>query len=446
MSSGRRIAVVGGGIAGMSAAWLLSGRHEVTLYDKNPRIGGHSNTVDAIWPDGAATPVDTGFIVYNEATYPNLTALFAHLEVPTKTAEMDFAVSLDNGAFEYGSARPAAIFAQKRNLLSPRFWGMLRDLLRFYRDAPADASLHDEAIISIGEYLQAGGYCQAFLHDHLYPQAAAIWSASVGSIRDYPAQSLIRFFKNHGLLQVVGRPQWRTVDGGAREYVQRLTAPYQDRIRLDCGVRRIHRGPDQVTIEDRQGGRACFDEVLIAAHADEALAMLEAPSAEEQRLLGAFRYTPNTAVLHTDTALMPRRRAAWSSWNYVGDRGDDAGRCVTYWMNRLQGLKSPEPLFVTLNPHLEPDPAKVMRRFDYEHPMFDATAMAAQRELWALQGRQRTWFCGAYFGAGFHEDGLQSGLAAAEALGGVRRPWSVLKESGRIFLPAPAVVEEGLAA
>ncbi len=432
---GQRIAVIGAGISGMSAAWLLSGKHEVTVLERDGRLGGHSNTVEVSWPDGRRTPVDTGFIVYNELNYPNLTALFAHLGVATRKAEMDFAVSLDGGALEYGSASPTAIFAQKRNLVRPRFWAMLRDLVRFYRQAPKDAALREDARISIGEYMRSGGYCSAFLDDHLFPQAAAIWSASVCSIREYPAAALVRFFENHGLLKLAGRPQWRTVDGGSANYVARLTAAFRDRVRLGCGARSVRRDGAGVVVEDATGGEQRFDQVLIATHADQALALLRDPSEAERRLLGAFRYSRNTAVLHTDGSLMPQRRGAWSSWNYIGDRADADGGCVTYWMNRLQSLRTPQPLFVTLNPHQAPDQARVIREEAYEHPLFDTAALTAQRELWSLQGSRRTWFCGAHFGAGFHEDGLQSGLAAAEAMGGVRRPWSVDDESGRIFLP-----------
>lgn len=435
-----KIAVIGTGISGMSAAWLLSSRHDVTVFEREGRTGGHSNTVKVRWPEGGETPVDTGFIIYNELNYPNLTALFAHLDIPTRQAEMDFAVSLNDGALEYGSARPSAVFAQKRNLFSPRFWSMLRDLLRFYREAADDEALRNEAALSIGDYLKSGGYCSAFMDDHLFPQAAAIWSASVGSIRDYPAAALVRFFENHGLLKLAGRPQWRTVKGGSREYVSRLTSAYADRMRLGSGVRRIRRLADGVLVTDDLGRTERFDRVLIATHADQALAMLDDPTPDEQRLLGAFRYTQNTAVLHSDTALMPRRRAAWSSWNYIGERDNPQGRCVTYWMNRLQTLDTPEPLFVTLNPHVEPRADKVLRVEEYAHPLFDGAAIAAQRQLWSLQGHRGTWFCGAHFGAGFHEDGLQSGLAAAEDMGGVRRPWSVPNESGRIFVnPAAAV-------
>ena len=431
---GQKIAVVGAGIAGMSAAWLLSQRHAVTLFEQDPRLGGHANTVDVCWPDGQACPVDTGFIVYNVENYPNLTALFSHLDVETRKAEMDFAVSLDGGSLEYGSAGLGAILAQKRNLLRPRFWAMLRDVLRFYREAPVDETLGHNVHISIGDYLSAGGYGAAFLDDHILPQAAAIWSTSVGDIRDYPAASMVRFFNNHGLLKLTGRPQWRTVCGGSTAYVAKLSDRIAGQVRLGCGVRQIRRAFSSVEIEDQTGKKETFDKVLIAAHADDALAMLGDPSPVERQLLGAFRYSQNRMVLHTDPGFMPQRRAAWSSWNYIGDRQDRRGRCVTYWMNRLQGIRTPEPLFVTLNPKVEPSPCRVHREETYAHPVFDAAAIVAQQRLWELQGQRCTWFCGAHFGSGFHEDALQSGLAAAEALGGVRRPWTVRNESGRIFL------------
>lgn len=438
------IAVVGQGIAGMSAAWLLSQGHRVTVYESEDRLGGHSHTVEAPGASGAL-PVDMGFIVYNECGYPNLTALFRHLDVPTKASDMSFAVSLDNGALEYGGTRLGSWFAQPSNLLNPRFWSMLRDLLRFYRMAPAHACALDHSGASLGDYLSAERYGAAFQDDHILPQAAAIWSASVEAIREYPAAAFIRFCQNHGLLKLVGRPEWRTVDGGSRAYVQRLTAAYADRVSLSRPARRIRRSGGQVYITDSQGRTETFDQVVIAAHADQALAMLDDPTAEERRLLGAFRYTRNHAVLHTDAGLMPRRKSVWSSWNYLGRPGHEGGQrqlCVTYWMNRLQGLPNDNPLFVTLNPIRPPRAGTIVRSEVYEHPLFDGPAMTAQKELWSLQGVRNTWFCGAYFGSGFHEDGCQAGLAVAEQLGGVRRPWRVENENGRIHVTAPAPATE----
>lgn len=435
-----KIAVVGAGISGMSAAWLLSRRHDVTVYEAEGRLGGHSHTVEAPTRDGPV-PVDMGFIVYNEANYPNLVALFEHLGVPTKDSDMSFGVSLDGGNLEYGGNDLFTLFAQWRNLVRPRFWGMLRDVLRFYREAPGHACALDSRMTSLGDYLGEAGYGRAFQEDHLLPQAAAIWSAPSAAIRSYPAASFIRFCENHGLLQILDRPTWRTVEGGSRAYVSRLTAAYADRVRLGRGVAAIRRTPDGVMVRDASGAVEAFDHVVIAAHADQGLALLEDPTAKESALLGAFSYTRNQAVLHTDTSLMPRRRKTWSSWNYVGESraGGDRELCVTYWMNKLQGLPAHTPLFVTLNPVRAPDPTTILRSEVYEHPLFDADAVRAQRQLWSLQGEGRTWWCGAYFGAGFHEDGLQSGLAVAEALGGVRRPWTVEAESGRIHLAPPSL-------
>jgi len=440
-----KIAVVGTGIAGMSAAWLLSRRHDVTIYEAAGRLGGHTNTVDAPAWGGGHVPVDTGFIVYNEKNYPNLVALFAHLGVETRGSDMSFAVSLDDGGLEYGSTSLKAVFAQKRNLLRPRFWSMLRDLQRFYRTAPHTVD-HQDQSITLGDYLARHGYGDAFQSDHLLPQASAIWSSDIRTIRDYPVSSFVRFFENHGLLEIDidARPQWRTVVGGSRAYIPPLTAPYADRIRLNAGVRAIVRNGAGAILHDASGAAEPYDEVVIAAHAPEALAMLAEPTAAEREVLGAIRYTPNTAVLHTDVGLMPRRRAAWSAWNYVGESGGKGE--VTYWMNLLQGLKGPEQYLVSLNPPEEPAPGTVIASERYEHPLFDVAAGLAQRRLWSLQGARNTWFCGAYFGSGFHEDGLQSGLAVAEALGGVRRPWTVENESGRIFIDPPQAAAHATAA
>lgn len=434
-SSGPRldIAVIGSGISGMSAAWLLSHAHTVTVYEEAERTGGHSNTVQARI-GGASTPVDMGFIVYNEANYPNLTALFRHLEVPTKPADMTFAVSLDGGKVEYAAKDLTAVLARPSNYLRPRFWAMAIDLVRFYRRAARDIHPSDPDLMTLGEFLDSGGYSEAFQHDHLLPQAAAIWSSSAADIRDYPACAFVRFFENHGLFKFLSRPQWRTVDGGSRVYVERLTAAYADRIRTGCGARRVVRTANGVLVTDASGHTERYDQVVIATHANQALDLLADPSEQERNLLGAFRYTRNRALLHTDPALMPKRRGLWSSWNYVGPRSGAEACSTTYWMNLLQSLNTRDPLFVTLNPHREPEAGSVLHEEDYEHPLFDAAALKAQRRLWSLQGDRGTWFCGAHFGAGFHEDGLQSGLAVAEQLGGVRRPWTVEGESDRIHL------------
>ena len=427
-----RIAVVGSGISGLSAAWQLSRSHDVTLFEADGRVGGHSHTVDV-----GGVSVDTGFIVFNEVTYPNLTALFRHLDVATKPSNMSFAVSLDDGAFEY-SGSSAGLFAQKRNLLRPAYWSMMRDIFRFYKTAPRDAPTL--GLTSLEDYLDSKGYSASFRRNHLYPMAAAIWSTPAAEVSRFPARAFIRFFDNHGLLNLGSRPTWKTVDGGSRNYVEKMTRAFAAGIRTASGVRKVRRLGDSVMIEDSNGVIEGFDHVVIATHADAALKMLERPTVLEQELLGAFRYIDNAAVLHSDDSVMPKRRAAWSSWNYTATR--DGERCrdlsVTYWMNSLQGIPADKPMFLTLNPIRDPDPKKIYHSQVYSHPAYDSTAVAAQERLWSLQGNQNTWFCGAYFGAGFHEDGLQSGLAVAEQLGGDRRPWDVAEESGRITLGRPS--------
>jgi hypothetical protein len=426
--------VIGTGIAGMACAWLLSERHRVTVYESAERVGGHCNTVEIATPDGGV-PVDTGFIVYNAATYPNLTALFAHLGVPTQASDMSFAVSLDAGRLEYAGTNLAGLFAQPGNLLRPRFWDMLRDLLRFYRAAPRDLPRLEHDLGSLDDYLRAGGYGAAVRDDHLLPMAAAVWSCPEADAGLQPAASFIRFCANHGLLRVTGRPVWRTVRGGSREYVTRLTERFADRIQTGHPALAVERLGDGVRVHGTEGAHR-HDHAVLACHADQALALLgDRASRLERAVLGAFRYTRNHAVLHTDASLMPSRRGVWASWNYLGRSGQpDARPCVTYWMNRLQRLDCAMDVFVTLNPPRPPRPGTLWRTESYEHPVFDAAAIRAQRRLWSLQGDGGVWFCGAHFGAGFHEDGLQAGLAVAEQLGGVRRPWNVAHESGRICL------------
>jgi predicted NAD/FAD-binding protein len=436
-NSRRRIAVVGSGVSGLSAAWLLSQAHDVTLYESGDRLGGHACTIDVPTGEGIM-PVDTGFIVFNEPNYPNFTALLDYLDVPSKAAHMSFAVSMDEGRFEYSSHGAKGLFAQKRNLFSPAFWRMLIDLKRFHRTAEADLGDLDISLCSLGDYLDKGGYGAAFRDRHLLPQAAAIWSSSSCQMADYPAAAFIRFYRNHRLLEVDLKPNWKTVDTGSRAYIEALAREFRGGLSVGDPVTRIVRRPGRAIVHTASGKQEVYDGVVLATHSDQALALLDQPTAEETRLLGAIRYSSNRVVMHRDARLMPKRRAAWAAWNYVGGKASRQGEShpsVTYWMNLLQGLPG-DPVFVTLNPEIEPDAATIIADHDFDHPIFNGAALAAQKELWSLQGVNDTWFAGAWFGSGFHEDGLQAGLAVAEAIGGVRRPWSVENESGRIPLKA----------
>jgi len=438
-----RIAVIGSGISGLSAAWLLSQTRDVTLFEAEARAGGHSNTVDVETITGK-TPVDTGFIVYNDRNYPNLVALFSHLGVPTEVSDMSFSASLDGGRFEYSGSGLAGLLSQRTNVISPRFWSMLTGILRFYREAPEALERPDVANLSLGAFLDRDGYSRTFIEDHLLPMGAAIWSTTASEMRAYPLKAFVRFFSNHGLLLIKARPKWRTVTGGSRTYVKRLLGAFNGALRFGSPVVEIRRDDLGVTITCANGQSDRFAYVVVATHADQALRLLADPDPEEQNLLGSFGYTENTAVLHSDPRLMPKRRAAWASWNYIGGkRGASKEQlCVTYWMNRLQNLKTEMPVFVTLNPGQERDTRNIHRTFHYTHPLFDGNALAAQANLWQLQGRRRTWFCGAYFGSGFHEDGLQSGLAVAEELGGMKRPWFLDNPSDRIAVPEPRMAAE----
>jgi predicted NAD/FAD-binding protein len=432
-----RVAVVGSGISGLSAAWLLARRHQVTLIEKDGRFGGHSNTVDVATPSGPV-PVDTGFIVYNTPSYPNLCALLDHLGVRTAPTNMGFAVSCDGGRYEYSGDGLAGLFGQPSNLVRPSHLRMIADILRFFREAPRVLEGDGDEGLSLGAYLAREGYSQAFVEAHILPMAAAIWSTPSADVMAFPVRSFIRFFANHGLLQARNRPIWRTVVGGSREYVGRVLDDTDGVLVASDGARRIVRRGTGVEVITAKG-RETYDACVLATHADEALALLDDEAdGEEREILGAFRYQPNRAVLHRDPALLPQRRRIWAAWNYLaGGRGAARDLSVTYWMNRLQPL-GPDAgdIFVTLNPAREIAPEHHIMETVYTHPMFDARTRAAQRQLWSLQGRQRTWFCGSYFGYGFHEDGLQAGLAVAEEIGGLARPWCVPEALSRICLPA----------
>ena len=413
-----KIAVVGSGIAGLASAWLLSQQHQVTLFEAGDYIGGHTHTVD-IEVEDVSFPVDTGFLVFNDRTYPHLTAMFRALEVGTVASDMSFAVSLSDPDLEWAGSSLATLFAQKRNLARPGFWRMLQDTLRFNR---ATAGALPEA--TLGAYLTREGYSAEFRDWYLLPMGAAIWSCPTQAMLDYPLTTFVRFARNHGLLQITDRPQWHTVMGGGRQYVERIVNELAD-VRLATPVRSVLRDVDGVWLGLPGGDCARFDEVVLACHSDQALALLgSAASVAERRILGAIRYQYNRAVLHTDASLLPRDPRVWSAWNYMtGARHDGPPSVsVSYLINHLQPLPVSSPVIVSLNPHIEPDPAKVIGDYDYDHPLFDQAAIDAQAQLAAIQGVERLWFCGAWGGYGFHEDGLVSALAVANRLG-CRAPW-----------------------
>ncbi len=419
-----KIAIVGSGIAGLGAAWALNQQHEVTLFESESYLGGHANTVE-IADSGRRVAVDTGFIVYNEQTYPKLTRLFRELDVPTENSEMSFSVSLAQGGFEYKGDLPG-LFAQPSNVARPRFWRMLRDLVRFYREAPELLEVESGNGLSLGAYLEAGRYCDDFINDHLLPMGAAIWSTSLADMRSFPARTFVQFCQNHGLLLYTDRPQWKTVSGGSQEYVRRVIRSFRERIRLNEAVVACRRTPMGVFVTTEAGCEERYDQLVLACHSDQALRILGPDASHlEAETLGAIGYEDNLAVLHQDSSLMPRRRGAWASWNYIGGDVEEQGRkvSVTYWMNRLQNLKTAAPLLLSLNPIHRPRADEVLASYTYAHPQFDQAALEAQAAMYRIQGDRQTWFCGAYCGYGFHEDGLESGFKVAAELGATV-PWA----------------------
>jgi uncharacterized protein len=414
-----RIAIVGTGISGLVAAHLLHREHEITVFETAPRLGGHTNTVEVESEHGRLA-IDTGFIVFNDRNYPHFEALLRELGVPTQPSHMSFSVADGRGEFEYAGT-PRGLFARPSHLLSPSFLGMLREWRRFNREAPALVGLNGSTP-SLGEWLEQRGFSRYFVERLIVPQVSAVWSADPEQMWSFPAAFMAEFFANHGMYSLRGRPLWRTVSGGSRRYVEAISAAWHHRVRLEAPVRRIERLPDAVRIEAEGCESEEFDQVVIATHSDQALALLADPSEAEREILDAIPYQRNETVLHTDRSLLPRRRAAWSSWNFhLGER--PAGRAtVTYWMNSLQRLRANREYLVTLNRSGAIDPAKVLRRLVYDHPVYTREGIRAQRRYAEIGGVRRTHYCGAYWGWGFHEDGVRSALRACAAIAATRQP------------------------
>ena len=407
-----RIAIIGSGISGLGAAWALRKHHAVTLFEAETRLGGHTLSLD-ITLDGSTQAVDTGFMVFNELTYPQLLALFRELGIRYHATDMSLSVSLEQPQLEWSGQSLSSLFADRRNLFRPRFWGLLRDIVRFNRLAPVWLALHGSDDTPLGKLLDHWGFSAYFRQCYLFPMAAAIWSCPTATVADFPAANFIAFCVNHRLLQVANRPSWYTVEGGAAEYVRRIAAGLDD-IRCGCPVLQIDCHAELPTVVTATGGTE-FDAVILACHSDQSARLLPQDD-PRARILQDITYQDNRVVLHTDDGLMPRRRGAWSAWNVHSGQGDGQPVAVTYWINRLQGQSWKTQLFETLNPYREPAPGTVLADFHLAHPLLDRKAIAARSHLDVWQGRAGVWLAGAWMGHGFHEDGLKSGLAAAEAI------------------------------
>jgi predicted NAD/FAD-binding protein len=422
----KRSAIIGSGISGLSAAYHLRNQADVTLFEAGSYFGGHTHTVDVTLPSprGMVTHgVDTGFLVFNERTYPGLIGLFAELQVQTSASDMSFSVQTPRAsgqrAMEWSGSNLNTVFAQRSNLFSPTFLGMLRDVLRFntLANALADRGQDHALMQPLGEFLETHKFGSAFRHWYLLPMLGCIWSCPTDQMLQFPVATMVRFCHNHGLIQVVNRPQWFTVTGGAKHYVKKLLQ-HIPHTHLETPVERIERNDIGVRVFTASGS-ADFDGVVLACHADQALSLLAQPTPQEQALLGAIRYHPNKAVLHTDTSVMPKKKLAWAAWNYerATDLGLESSRvCLHYWINRLQPLPFSQDVVVSLNPVRAIDPSKVLGEYDYAHPVFDLGAIKAQSQLPSLQGQQNTWYAGAWMGYGFHEDGFKAGRDAASGI------------------------------
>ena len=437
MNKSRRVAVIGSGISGAVASWLLRDSADVRLFEIESRFGGHTHTA-LVDDESGPLAVDTGFMVFNRPNYPLLSALFDHLGIQTYPTDMSFSASFDDGRFEYAGSDLNGLFGQRRNLLNWRFWAVLLGILRFNRVAHRALEVPPEPSLTLDGFLDQAGLDRRFREHYLYPMAAAIWSCPRGEIGGFPAVTFLRFFANHGLINLRDRPQWQTVDGGASRYMERLIADLGERARSNAAIRTIERHPNGAVLVFLDGRRERFDTVVLACHSDQALRLLDRPTAGENAVLGAIRYQPNRVLLHRDAALMPRQRRVWASWNYLSAARRDADQAVsvTYWMNSLQRLATDNHYFVSLNPLREPRADAVVAEFEYQHPVFSLDALNAQRELGQIQGHDRIWYAGAWTGYGFHEDGIRSGVEVAEALG-ARIPWKdqVVASQGLTLLP-----------
>jgi uncharacterized protein len=436
-----RIAIVGTGIAGMTAAWHLHRNHDITVFEAADYIGGHTNTIDVVH-GGVEYAIDTGFIVFNNRTYPEFVRLMNCLRVSSQPTEMSFSVRCEATGLEYNGTSLNKLFTQRRNLLRPSFHRMLLDILRFYREAPRLLADETSPGPSLGEYLETNRYSAEFIDLHIMPLGAAVWSTDPRALFDFPAALFLRFFHNHGLLQMRNRPQWRVISGGSARYVEKLTAPFRDRIRLNSPVESIRRTARHVEVRAR-GTWERFDTIVIASHGDQALRMLSDPTAREREIVGSFRTQRNIAVLHTDDSILPRCRRAWAAWNYHLLSVDEQQVALTYNMNTLQGIDAPVQFCVTLNHSDSIDAPKVLRRITYEHPIYTAQTAAAQKRQAEANGVNRTYFCGAYWGYGFHEDGVTSALRVCEMIGDATGAGSspILRPASPQRHPAPHAME-----
>lgn len=423
-----KIAVIGTGIAGNVAAWHLCKDHDITVYEAGSHVGGHTHTHDIV-QNGSHYAIDTGFIVFNDWTYPNFIALLDEIGVASQPTDMGFSSRCETTGIEYNGSSLNQLFAQRRNILRPGFHGMIRDILRFNRES-RELIDGDNETLTLGRYLEEQHYGQLFIDNYIIPMGAAIWSTDPQQMLSFPACHFVRFFANHGLLNVKHRPQWRVIKGGSREYVKRLTAPFRDRIRLNQAVSSVIRLPTHVEVKTASGATERFDQLFIATHSDQALDMLTDPSELEREVLGAIPYQTNDVVLHTDTSLLPNARRAWAAWNYLRRRDGDGRVSVTYNMNMLQSINATETFCVTLNDTQQIDPDKIIRRMQYQHPLFTSAGVAAQRRHGEINGKHRTWYCGAYWRFGFHEDGVVSALNALQDFQDYNDAQSSLRRAG----------------